>query len=72
MSLYKTDNPSYLKDPSTGLVVSSDLSDWEKYKRDRDRQRELTDIRSEIDQLKQEIEELKKLLKGTRKKRNAK
>lgn len=64
MGFYKTDDPRFAKDPKSGLVVTSDTSEWERYKQERARARELNDIREQVRRLMQEIEELKSLVIG--------
>tara|TARA_Y100000996_G_scaffold351709_2_gene291068 strand:- start:298 stop:531 length:234 start_codon:yes stop_codon:yes gene_type:complete len=65
----KTDNPDFVKDQSTGALVSTDISAFNRHKmqqkqleESKNQKNDLNNIKSEVTELKNEISEIKELL----------
>ena len=67
--LIKTDNSNFRKDPDTGVLLSTNLSDFQKHKlkleqseKIKNQGNDLNNIKSEVSDLKHEMSEIKDLL----------
>ena len=67
--LVKTENSEFMKDTATGALVSTNLSEFQKYKlreeqteKLKNQENDLNNIKSEVSDLKSEITEIKDML----------
>ena len=68
--LIKTDNSNFMKDEETGVLVSTNLNDFQKHKlkvvqsqKIKNQENDLNNIKSEVSDLKNELGEIKDILK---------
>ncbi|MDR3502869.1 MAG: hypothetical protein P4L79_09825 [Legionella sp.] len=58
----QTESSGFVRDTQSGLVVNTNKSAFEQIKENRQREKEVRDLRREVDLLKQQVKELRELI----------